>query len=86
MYYTDDSLLPENPDPLIITASPYGPIWMPADSASIVGSGFSMSHQSGKPGSSICTRTLPRPPPDTPHARCTPEPSLTNRQSWSSWR
>ena len=54
MYYTDDSLLPENQDPLIITAAPYGPIWMPADSASIVGSGFCMSHQSGKPGSSIC--------------------------------
>ena len=31
MYYTDDSLLPENQDPLIITAAPYGPIWMPAD-------------------------------------------------------
>ena len=26
MYYTDDSLLPENQDPLIITAAPYGPI------------------------------------------------------------
>src|SRR5215831_14082499 len=31
MYYTDDSLLPENQDPLIITAAPYGPIWMPED-------------------------------------------------------
>jgi uncharacterized protein (DUF849 family) len=31
MYFTDDSLLPENQDPLIITAAPYGPIWMPAD-------------------------------------------------------
>jgi hypothetical protein len=31
MYFTDDSLLPENQDPLIITAEPYGPIWMPAD-------------------------------------------------------
>ena len=31
MYFTDDSLLPENQDPLIITAAPYGPIWMPDD-------------------------------------------------------
>src|SRR5260370_34794121 len=30
MYFADDSLLPENQDPLIITAAPYGPIWMPA--------------------------------------------------------
>jgi uncharacterized protein (DUF849 family) len=32
MYFTDESLLPENQDPLIITAAPYGPMWMPADS------------------------------------------------------
>jgi uncharacterized protein (DUF849 family) len=31
MYFTDDALLPENQDPLIITAAPYGPIWMPSD-------------------------------------------------------
>jgi uncharacterized protein (DUF849 family) len=31
MYFTDDSLLPENQDPLIITAAPYGPMWMPSD-------------------------------------------------------
>jgi hypothetical protein len=31
IYFTDDSLLPENQAPLIITAAPYGPIWMPAD-------------------------------------------------------
>jgi len=31
MYFTDDSLLPENQEPLIITAAPYGPVWMPAD-------------------------------------------------------
>src|ERR1700730_10366202 len=31
MYFTDDSLLPENQDPLIITAAPYGPVWMPED-------------------------------------------------------
>lgn len=31
MYFTDDSLLPENQDPLIITAAPYGPIWVPSD-------------------------------------------------------
>jgi hypothetical protein len=29
MYYTDALLLPENQDPLITTAAPYGPIWMP---------------------------------------------------------
>ena len=31
MYFTDDSLLPENQPPLIITAAPYGPMWMPSD-------------------------------------------------------
>ena len=31
MYFTDDSLLPENQAPLMITASPYGPVWMPVD-------------------------------------------------------
>ncbi len=31
MYYTDDSLLPENQDPLMITAAPYGPFFMPDD-------------------------------------------------------
>jgi uncharacterized protein (DUF849 family) len=31
MYFTDDSLLPENQAPLMITAAPYGPMWMPDD-------------------------------------------------------
>jgi uncharacterized protein (DUF849 family) len=31
MYYTDDSLMPENMDPLIICAAPYGPAWLPGD-------------------------------------------------------
>ena len=31
MYYTDDSLLPENMPPLMITGAPYGPVWMPQD-------------------------------------------------------
>jgi uncharacterized protein (DUF849 family) len=31
MYFTDDSVLPENQDPLIITGAPYGPMWMPSD-------------------------------------------------------
>jgi uncharacterized protein (DUF849 family) len=31
MYYTDDSILPENMAPLIITAAPYGPSWLPGD-------------------------------------------------------
>ena len=31
MYYTDDSILPENMEPLIITAAPYGPEWLPGD-------------------------------------------------------
>lgn len=31
MYYTDDSILPENMAPLIITAAPYGPEWFPGD-------------------------------------------------------
>jgi uncharacterized protein (DUF849 family) len=31
MYYTDDSIFPENMAPLIITAAPYGPEWIPGD-------------------------------------------------------
>src|SRR5450631_2428153 len=31
MYFTSDSLLPENQAPLIITVAPYGPQWMPSD-------------------------------------------------------
>jgi uncharacterized protein (DUF849 family) len=31
MYYTDNSILPEYMDPLIITAAPYGPQWLPQD-------------------------------------------------------
>lgn len=31
MYFTDDSLLPENMPSLMITAAPYGPMWMPED-------------------------------------------------------
>ena len=31
MYFTDDSLLSENQPPLMITAAPYGPMWMPQD-------------------------------------------------------
>lgn len=35
MYYTDDSILPENMAPLIITAAPYGPAWLPGDASDI---------------------------------------------------
>jgi uncharacterized protein (DUF849 family) len=31
MYFTDDSLLPENQAPLMITGAPYGPMWLPGD-------------------------------------------------------
>lgn len=31
MHFLDDSLLPENQEPLVITAAPYGPEWEPAD-------------------------------------------------------
>ncbi len=31
MYFHDDALFPENQDPLVITAAPYGPEWEPAD-------------------------------------------------------
>ena len=31
MYFTDDSLLPENQEPLIICVAPYGPEWLPDD-------------------------------------------------------
>lgn len=35
MYYTNDSILPENMEPLIITAAPYGPAWLPGDASDI---------------------------------------------------
>jgi hypothetical protein len=35
MYYTDDSLYPENMQPLIINAAPYGPQWLPTDASDI---------------------------------------------------
>ena len=31
MYFTSDSMLPENQQPLIITVAPYGPQWLPSD-------------------------------------------------------
>jgi len=31
MYFTSDSLLPENQQPLLITVAPFGPQWLPAD-------------------------------------------------------
>ncbi len=31
MYFTPDSLLPENQQPLMITVAPFGPQWMPSD-------------------------------------------------------
>ena len=31
MYFTSDSLFPENMQPLIITAAPFGPEWLPGD-------------------------------------------------------
>jgi uncharacterized protein (DUF849 family) len=35
MYFTDGSLFPENMAPLVITAAPYGPAWLPGDAADI---------------------------------------------------
>ena len=35
MYFTNDSMLPENQQPLIITVAPYGPQWLPSDSDDI---------------------------------------------------
>ena len=35
MRYTDDALYPENMAPLIITAAPYGPAWLPGDTTDI---------------------------------------------------
>jgi uncharacterized protein (DUF849 family) len=32
MHFLDDSLLPENQQPLVIQAAPYGPQWLPGDS------------------------------------------------------
>jgi uncharacterized protein (DUF849 family) len=31
IYFTDDALLPENQEPLIITVAPFGPLWLPSD-------------------------------------------------------
>lgn len=31
MYFTSDSMLPENQLPLVITVAPYGPQWLPKD-------------------------------------------------------
>jgi uncharacterized protein (DUF849 family) len=31
MYFTDDSILPEYMQPLIICAAPFGPEWSPSD-------------------------------------------------------
>ena len=31
MYFTDDSLFPDLMQPLIITAAPFGPEWLPGD-------------------------------------------------------
>ena len=35
MHFTDDALFPENMQPLIITAAPYGPTWLPGDAPDI---------------------------------------------------
>jgi uncharacterized protein (DUF849 family) len=35
MQFLDDSLLPENQQPLVIQVAPYGPEWVPADSTDI---------------------------------------------------
>src|SRR3954471_24185247 len=35
MRFADDSLLPEKMAPLIITAAPYGPAWLPGDATDI---------------------------------------------------
>ena len=35
MYFTNDSMLPENQQPLIITVAPFGPQWLPSDSDDI---------------------------------------------------
>src|SRR5271155_3449941 len=35
MYFTDDSLFPENMQPLIITVAPYGPQWLPGDASDL---------------------------------------------------
>jgi len=35
MHFTDDALYPENMKPLIITAAPYGPTWLPGDAPDI---------------------------------------------------
>jgi uncharacterized protein (DUF849 family) len=35
VYYTDDSLYPENMQPLVITAAPYGPTWLPGDAEDV---------------------------------------------------
>ena len=39
MYFTDDSLFPENQAPLMITAAPYGPMWLPGGISGIESEG-----------------------------------------------
>ena len=35
MHFHDDSLFPENQQPLVIQAAPYGPEWLPGDASDI---------------------------------------------------
>ncbi|WP_213958410.1 MULTISPECIES: 3-keto-5-aminohexanoate cleavage protein [unclassified Variovorax] len=35
MHFLDDSLLPENQEPLVIQSAPYGPQWLPGDSTDV---------------------------------------------------
>ncbi len=65
MYFTDDSLLPENQAPLMITAAPYGPLWLPGEPPSVpVNENRSRPRWTARtPARRCCTYTsgIPRP-------------------------
>jgi hypothetical protein len=46
MYFTDDSLLPENQEKLIIKAAPWGPQWLPT----LFQLGLPPNRKEGRPG------------------------------------
>ena len=64
MNYTDDALYPENMKPLIITAAPYGPSWLPGDLLTSPSLGMSRSRRrwiATTPAPPSCTSTCEDP-------------------------
>ena len=55
LIYTDDSLLPENMQPRITTAAPFGPTWLPGDADNHRRGQASCTHLRGRCTSVACT-------------------------------